>query len=57
MVSNVPEIVQMNLVSKRFLALSTTILVMLRVSEAGRMIAEGLLIIVIVAAYQLKGEQ
>lgn len=33
-----------------------TLLVMLRVSEAGRMIAEGLLIIVIVAAYQLKGE-
>jgi ribose transport system permease protein len=34
-----------------------TLLVMLHVSEAGRMIVEGLLIIVIVAAYQLKGEQ
>ena len=33
-----------------------TLLVMLRVSEAGRMIAEGLLIILIVAAYQLKSK-
>lgn len=33
-----------------------TLLVMLHVSEAGRMIAEGSLIIVIVAVYKLKGE-
>lgn len=33
-----------------------TLLVMLHVSEAGRMIAEGALIIIIVGAYKLKGE-